>query len=259
MLFDLRGKRKRFIQVIYATLALLMGVGLVGFGIGSDASGGIFTCNDQQSAATADLVKEADQLEAQTRTNPEDEALLLELSRARIQAANAESEADPQTGAQSFTADGVQQLEKAADTWETYLKLKPKPPSDEVASLIANGYFALAQSETDLNQAVAALEGAAEAERIVTDARPSQGTFAQLATYLYLAGDEKAGAKAEKRALAEAESSQRSLIKEQLKQSKRIGRELKKQLKQQAELSEGQPGANPLDNPLGGLGSSGAP
>jgi hypothetical protein len=255
MLFDLRGKRKRVIQVIYAGLALLMGVGLIGFGIGSDASGGLFTCNDRQSAASADLVKRADELQAQVQASPKDEQLWLQLVRARVQAGNAEAESDPQTGQQTFTEDGIQQLEKAADAWESYLKLKPDPPSDEAAVLVAQSYFAIAQTETDLNQAVAALEGAADAEQVFADARPSQGAYAQLATYLYLSGQFKAGKKAEDQALEQADPGQRPTIKRQLEQPERIGRELQKQLKQQAKLQPG--GGNPLQNPLGGLGSSG--
>ena len=43
MLFDLRGRgRRRTIQVIYASLALLMGGGLIFFGIGGATSGGLF-------------------------------------------------------------------------------------------------------------------------------------------------------------------------------------------------------------------------
>ena len=42
MLFDLRGKRKRLVQVVYALLAAIFLVGFVGFGIGvGDAPGGI--------------------------------------------------------------------------------------------------------------------------------------------------------------------------------------------------------------------------
>ncbi len=41
MLFDLRGRgRRRTVRVIYTGLALLMGVGLVGFGIGGGFGGG---------------------------------------------------------------------------------------------------------------------------------------------------------------------------------------------------------------------------
>src|SRR3954463_9676789 len=41
MLFDLRGRRRRAVQVTYLMLALLMGGGLVLFGIGGDVSGGL--------------------------------------------------------------------------------------------------------------------------------------------------------------------------------------------------------------------------
>ena len=41
MLFDLRGRRRRAVQATYLTLAVLMGGGLVLFGIGSDVSGGL--------------------------------------------------------------------------------------------------------------------------------------------------------------------------------------------------------------------------
>ena len=42
MLFDLRSPRRRVaIKFIYGTLAVLMGGGLIFFGIGSDASGGL--------------------------------------------------------------------------------------------------------------------------------------------------------------------------------------------------------------------------
>src|SRR3954469_23352947 len=41
MLFDLRGKRRRAVQGTYLMLAVLMGGGLVFFGIGGDVSGGL--------------------------------------------------------------------------------------------------------------------------------------------------------------------------------------------------------------------------
>ena len=42
MLFDLRGRRRRAVQATYLMLAVLMGGGLVLFGIGGDVSGGLF-------------------------------------------------------------------------------------------------------------------------------------------------------------------------------------------------------------------------
>ena len=41
MLFDLRGRRRRAVQATYLTLAVLMGGGLVFFGIGGSVSGGL--------------------------------------------------------------------------------------------------------------------------------------------------------------------------------------------------------------------------
>src|SRR3954471_2355136 len=41
MLFDLRGRRRRAVQATYLALAVLMGGGLVFFGIGGDVSGGL--------------------------------------------------------------------------------------------------------------------------------------------------------------------------------------------------------------------------
>ncbi|MBA3437689.1 MAG: hypothetical protein H0U14_06795, partial [Thermoleophilaceae bacterium] len=42
MLFDIQGKRRRVVQATYLTLAVLLGGGLVLFGIGGDVSGGLF-------------------------------------------------------------------------------------------------------------------------------------------------------------------------------------------------------------------------
>src|SRR3954465_1265706 len=41
MLFDLKGKRRRFVQATYLSLAVLMGGGLVLFGIGGGTNGGL--------------------------------------------------------------------------------------------------------------------------------------------------------------------------------------------------------------------------
>ena len=41
MLFDLKGKRKRLIQVAYVILAILFGGGLVLFGVGGNVRGGL--------------------------------------------------------------------------------------------------------------------------------------------------------------------------------------------------------------------------
>ena len=92
MLFDLRGKRKRLVQVIYASLALLMGGGLVLFGIGGEVSGGLLDAfTNRQSVQSGDLVKEAERLQERADAQPGNEQLKLRLIRARNAAGNAPS------------------------------------------------------------------------------------------------------------------------------------------------------------------------
>jgi hypothetical protein len=53
MLFDLRGKRRRAVQATYLTLAVLMGGGLVLFGIGG-SGGNIFDAFDCGGGGASD-------------------------------------------------------------------------------------------------------------------------------------------------------------------------------------------------------------
>src|SRR5207245_936966 len=57
MLFDLKGKRRRTVQVTYVGLAFLMAAGLIGAGIGCGTSGGIFDLfGDGRGDSTASTV-----------------------------------------------------------------------------------------------------------------------------------------------------------------------------------------------------------
>ena len=69
MLFDLRGRgRRRTVQVIYLILALLLGGGLVLFGIGGDVQGGLFDAfRDNQGNATEQIEKRVDSAEKRDR------------------------------------------------------------------------------------------------------------------------------------------------------------------------------------------------
>src|ERR671914_482748 len=59
MLFDLQGKRRRVVQATYLTLAVLMGGGLVLFGIGGDVSGGLFDAfSDRQGGGGSNTLAE---------------------------------------------------------------------------------------------------------------------------------------------------------------------------------------------------------
>jgi hypothetical protein len=264
MLFDLRGKRKRFIQVIYALLAVLMGGGLIFFGIGSSANGGLFNAiglgGDGNTGAGTNYDESAQKIERQLTTDPKDAALLLKLTRMRILAGNSKSPSDS-TGQVAYSDDSLREFQQAADAWERYVKAVRGKPDPGVAILAAQTYFALAVSERNLLTAVNNVKGAAEAQQIYTDAKPSLGSYSQLAEYLYLSGDFSAGDAAAKDAVAAADETNREVTKSRLKQIRKQAEELAKQV-EKVEKAKGS--KQQLENPLGGLsggggGISGAP
>src|SRR5688572_30995931 len=84
MLFDLRGRRRRAVQVTYLMLALLMGGGLVLFGIGGDVSGGLvdaFKGGGGGSTTDSALEDRVDKQEERLGKSPRNEALLRNLVR----------------------------------------------------------------------------------------------------------------------------------------------------------------------------------
>jgi len=58
VLFDLKGRRRRVVQATYLLLAILMGGGLVLFGIGGDVSGGLFDAFKDQSSSGNSIVED---------------------------------------------------------------------------------------------------------------------------------------------------------------------------------------------------------
>lgn len=255
MLFELGGKRKRVIQVIYVCLAGLMFIALVGFGIGGAVGGGgIFDAigiGGNDTASNPQYDQQIERAEQALQADPKDEKALLLLARTHFLAGQANVEIDEQ-GRQTVTEEAQAEFGSATDAWERYLATDPKQPDDGVAALMVRAYATSAgidptTLENDLNQAF-------KAAQIVAEAKPSVGTETQLATYAYLAGQDEVGAEAEKRALAEApDSATKSQIKSQVAQAKQQGEAIAKSLKKSA------PDESQLQDPLGGLGGSAAP
>jgi hypothetical protein len=194
MLFDLRGRgRRRTVQVIYLGLALLMGGGLVLFGIGSSSSGGLFDAFSGDSgggSATEAIDKRVDSQLAETRAHPRDANAWAQLAIVRFQRAGIDGVAQDGT----YTADGKKRLRLAATAWERHLALDPKQPSVRAANLMV-----LAYGQGGLNE----LEKAVRAKQIVTAAErpPSANLYAQLAQLAYQARDTRVGDLASSRAL----------------------------------------------------------
>src|SRR3954469_4271768 len=113
MLFDLRARgRRRTIQVIYVFLALLMGGGLIFFGIGGNTSGGLFDAFKSGGGSSGKdvLEKNVTRAEKRVQLHRSDPNAWVALTRAQFQVASLGDNFDQNTGA--FTAKGKKALVK---------------------------------------------------------------------------------------------------------------------------------------------------
>jgi hypothetical protein len=282
MLFDLQSPgRRNLIKVVYAGLAVLMGGGLIFFGIGG-SGGGFFSDVGGGGGGDGGNPFEDQISDAETRLqqNPQDTAALGELVQLHYQAGSNQVQVDEETGAQSLTEEGDQQLREGADAWDRYLKLTQKSGQQPAAgvssiavqtfSVLADASFSQALNSTSgtealdfANDAVTSWSDAAEAQRILAEAQPAGQAFANLAFFLYRAGDIAGGDQAAAQAGQEAAANEKAAIEQQLKQTKKQGEQLttaiaqlEKQQQQTSEATGGAAGTNPLEG-LGGGGLSG--
>lgn len=208
MLFDLQGKRRRLVQATYLILAVLMGGGLILFGVGSGSiSGGLFdaiTGKDSNSggAVNSTVNKRIQADEKAVAVNPNNTAALADLIRSHYQLAT--DDADPNTGA--FGNDGKAQLQQAANAWQRYVNVAAKP-DDSLAGLMLNAY-----GDGGLNQPAEA----AKAAQVVAAARPSPVAYLQLAHYAAAAGQKRTADLAGQKAIDLAPKSQKKLVKKQV-------------------------------------------
>ncbi len=254
MVFDIRGRRKNVVKVVYAVLALLMGLSLF-FVTGSVSIGDLFN-SGPSSSISSNFDAQATKIQAQLKKQPQDENLWLNLTRVRYSAGNALITVDSSTGQQQVTPDARAQFKQASAAWASYLKLNPKQPDPNVAQLAANAIFALAQTSTTAPEAEAYLKQAAAAQKIVADTRPSVGAYGNLAYYSYAALDFPQGDEAAKKAAAEAPGNQGKQVTKSLAGIRKQAKKFEAQQKAAAKAQQGQ-GKKELQNPLGGLAGGG--
>ena len=210
MLFDLRGRgRRRTVQAIYLSLAVLMGGGLVLFGIGGNTSGGLFDAINGNGGggggSSVDKVAQQriDTYNQRLQANPSDEASWLGMTKVRFQLANAGENYNATQ--QAYTAKGLDQLRQADRAWTKYMALDPSKPDAPTANLMVQAY-----GQGGLKQypkAVSALE-------IVMDNRPdSSGLYAQLAVLAAGANQTRKSELAEQKAIDLAPKDQRKQLK----------------------------------------------
>jgi hypothetical protein len=207
MLFDIQGKRRRVVQATYLTLAVLMGGGLVLFGIGGDVSGGLFDAFSSGGGSGNDVVEErVEDNENQVKSNPKDEAARKELVRDYFSLAS--SQASDQG---VYPADAQDELRNASKHWKAYVVAETGNPDPSLARLALQLY-----DPTALNQPAEAVKAA----RIVAEDSDNTGTYGQLVQYALLAGDKRTEKLASQKAIALAPPKQRKSIRKQLEQLK---------------------------------------
>ena len=207
MLFDLKGRRRRVVQATYLMLAVLMGGGLVFFGIGGDVSGGLFDAFSDRSNSGNELVEDRiDENQEKVAANPKDQVALKALVQDWYQLAN--EEADPNT--RQYTEEGKERLAEADEAWQLYVDAAKKPDPG-LASLMVQVY-----SPAALNKAA---EGA-EAAEIVATSDPNAQAYLQLVQFAALAGQDRKADLAGKKAVELAPKNQRSTVKQLVEQAK---------------------------------------
>ncbi len=254
MLFDIRGRRKHVVRVVYAILALLMGASL--FLVVGPFNLGNLVGNGSTTDAAKVLQEQAQRTEQKLNREPQSEALLLSLTRSRIGAANAMTEVNSETGATLITVEGRQELERGIEAWNRYLK-QTKEPQPAAAALVSGSYFGLAETATTLQEAIENVDQAAKTQRLAAEAQPSIGTLTTLAIYEFYGGNFAAGDKVVKEAEAKATTkAEAKEIGKQMAEYRKRGKALEAQ-KKELSKQEKEQGKERLQNPLGGLGGAG--
>jgi hypothetical protein len=207
MLFDLRGKRRRAVQVTYLGLALLMGAGLVFFGIGGSVSGGLLDAfKGGGGGGGNDAIKkriEQDKKQAAAGSEP----ALRELVRDYYQLATSQTSAS----ATSFPSSAKDELASAGVYWQRYLR-SAKNPDPSLARVAVQVYDVGALNKP---------KDAEAAAQIVAQASNDASSYLALVQYAALAGDTRTADLAAIKAVDLAPKDQKKQVKLQADQLKK--------------------------------------
>jgi hypothetical protein len=209
MLFDIRSRgRRRTVQGVYLGLALLLGGGLILFGVGTgNGVGGLLNgIGGNGSSNSKPVIGQAEKSALrETQTDPSSPAAWSALVEARYEAAGQDS--NPTTGA--YTSAGMQELRGAAQAWQRYLALTKKP-NWTLAELIAQAYDKLGEYSQETS-----------AWQIVTAANPTAASyFEDLADAAWKAKETDLGDLASAKAIALTPKAQQLQVKTALQQLK---------------------------------------
>jgi hypothetical protein len=257
MLFDLRGRRKRMIQVVYAGLALFMALSLFTV-VGPVNIGDLFGNGTSSTNTSSVFDDQVQRLEHQVKKNPNDPTLLVQLTRTSFNAGNAGIQRDPTSGQLTgIPQSAIVDFNKAGDAWQRYLKTNPSKPDPDAAQLAAQALLYSAATSTAI-EFPADIKAAAAAQAVFANAKPSLNAYVTLAQYRYFAGDVAGGEQAGRKAEQAAPKSQQPAVKQAVAQYKAQGAQIQKKIKSSTKFNPNGGGKQALENPLGGLSGGGA-
>src|SRR3954453_11693228 len=224
MLFDLKGRRRRVVQVTYVGLAVLMGGGLILSGIGSSASGGLLDAlvGGGSGSSSGDAkkpfnnqIKAADQ---KLRVSPKDQAALATLVRAHFGLAGLEQQQSSDGNSVSLSEKGVAEMRQAEQAWRRYVATDPARIDTGLAATALQIYrvVGLPKDQKDkIDLYVAPARAIAEQENSVD-------AYIRLVAVATQAGDTRTAGLAESKALTFAKSKEeKATIKERIAAEKR--------------------------------------
>jgi tetratricopeptide (TPR) repeat protein len=187
VLFDLRSRgRRRMIQVVYGFLAVLIGGGLVLFGVGSGSGGtGVLSQLAQNGGGSASGLKTY--VTAVTRTEraakaaPNSAAAWDRYSLALYRLATVGNNYVASGTETGYTPSGAKELAVLDKAWNHYLSLSPAKPDITLANEVAAAFGTSGIQEFSI---------AESAQEIVTESQPKNfEEWATLAADAYLARD----------------------------------------------------------------------
>jgi len=258
MLFDLRGRRRNVVKVVYAILAVLMGLSLLLIA-GPLPFGDIFGSEDSREVAQDQNQERIERIEVKLAKDPQDPALLLNLTRAHVQAAGGlVEEVGPEQVA--LTPESRQEMEAAASTWEEYLEVTDQP-NVGTAQLMSNTFLELAETGTTYRAAEQNMKAAAEAQQIVAERSPSIGSLGTAAIFTSFTFDYDAAKQLNEEALKFATSKfEREQLEKEFEETEKRAKEFEKELRKEEQLNKavtegqqqgGQANGAPPVNPFG--------
>ena len=213
MLFDLRGRRRRVVQATYLMLAVLMGGGLVLFGIGGDVSGGLFDAFSERSGSGGNgndaIEKRIERLEKRRRGEP---AATRPRSRSWCATTTRSPRTQQESGTTEFPDDAKDELRKAASYWQRYLGGGRGEAEPRYARRTRCGSTTSARSTSRRRPR--------RRQRSSPRRRTTAASYLQLVAYAALAGDTRTADLATQKAVDLAPKDQKKAVKQQAEQLK---------------------------------------